>query len=162
MATAWNYERRHLTCGKLVIGVWLLAKGKPGFEASIEAVRSRVRLPPEDALFAARRLEEEGLIAFEARAVTSNAKGIARAEERMERARGNARDFEDARQTLARGGLPLEMLKVTVMASGGSLSCGAPRWDAAGEYRLALAGDELSLERKNSDGAFEQAPPEPE
>jgi hypothetical protein len=155
MATSWNYERRHLTCGKFVVGVWLIAKGKAGFDTSIEAVRNRVRLPPEDALFAARRLDEEGLLAFEpGGTVTSNGKGIARAEELIEAGRAKALDFDDAKQTLARGGLPLEMLKLAAMACGGSLPCGA---DAA--HRLALAGDELALERRTPDGGYEPEPP---
>jgi hypothetical protein len=162
MATSWNYERRQLTCGKLVIGVWLVAKGKPGFATSIEAVRNRMRLPPEDALFAARRLDEEGLIAFDpGGTVTSNAKGIAHAAGLVDGACSKARQLEDARLCLTAGGLPLAMLEVAVMARGGSIECEAPPWDAGGAYRLALAGEGLGLQRRTPGADWEPAPASP-
>src|SRR5687768_7826051 len=96
MSASWNFERRKITCARFIVGVSLLSKGKAGFETNLEAVRSRVRLPPEDALFAARRLDEEGLITFDAGgAVSSNAKGQGRAEEILQAARAKTGAIED-------------------------------------------------------------------
>lgn len=151
MATAWNYERRQLTCAKFVIGVWLIAKGKAGVETSLEAVRNRVRLPPEDALFAARRLDEEQLVAFDPGGdVRAVAKGIARAEELLEKARSKTREIDDVTSTLSGGGVPLAILELAVIANGGSLPCGATT-DGATSHRLVLIGNALVLEPAERD-----------
>ena len=80
MTVGWNFERRRDTCTQFLIGVHVFAKGLAERGTSLEAVRTRMRLSPEEALFAARRLSEEKLITFEAAgAVRSNARGIERA-----------------------------------------------------------------------------------
>ena len=162
MTTSWNFERRKVTCAKFLVGVSLLSKGKAGFVTTLEGVRSRVRLPPEDALFAARRLDEEGLITFDAGgAVTANAKGLDRAEEVLRSARSQAQASDDVTRTLRAGGIPLELLKLSVLANGGTLECGAPAAEAERPYRLSLSEDELTIERGNADGSYEPAPPFP-
>ena len=156
MTVAWNFERRRVTCAKFIVGVSLLSKGKPSFATTLEAVRARVRLPPEDALFAARRLHDEGSIEFDAGgAVRSTAKGLARADELLGAAKSKTSDFQDVTRTLASGGIPLDMLRLAILANGGALECGAPESDAARLYRLAMVGDEIAVERANAEGMYE-------
>ncbi len=154
--SAWNFERRRVVCGKFVVGVSLVTKGKANVETSLEAVRNRMRLPPEDALFAARRLDEEQLIAFNpGGAVTSTRAGIDRAEEIVRVATSRFGDFEDVTRCLRAGGVELAMLKIALVANGGALACGGPADELSVEHRLALVGDEVAIERKTSEGAFE-------
>jgi hypothetical protein len=56
MTAGWNFERRRDTCAAFVIGVFEIVNGRPDRDTSLEAVRNRMRLSPEEALFAARRL----------------------------------------------------------------------------------------------------------
>ena len=99
MTVGWNFERRRDTCTVFLIGVSVLTEGLAERDTSLEAVRARMRLSPEEALFAARRLSEENLIAL-AGAVRSNARGIARAHELMGAVRSKAQRFEDVTRTL--------------------------------------------------------------
>lgn len=159
MTAGWNFERRRDTCARFLLGVWVLAKGLPGRDTSLEAVRSRMRLAPEEALFAARRLHEEKLLAFEAGgAVRSSASGIERAEALMHGVRGRANNFDEVARVLRAGGTPLEVFASVIRADGGALACGAPDTDAAAQYRLTLVGDVVTLERGRPDGSFEPAP----
>src|SRR5450631_2507436 len=106
MSSSWNFERRRTVCGAFVVGVSLIAKGKANFATSLEAVRNRMRLPPEDALFAARRLHEEQLIVFdEGGAVRSNEKGIQHAEDLVRSATSKTLSFGELARTLQSGGL---------------------------------------------------------
>ena len=159
MSAGWNFERRRDTCARFLLGVWVLAKGLPGRDTSLEAVRSRMRLAPEEALFAARRLHEEKLLAFEAGgAVHSNAPGIERAEALLQGVRGRALRFDEVARVLRAGGTPLEVFAAVIRADGGALACGAPDTDATAAYRLTLVGDVVTLERGCPDGSFAPAP----
>ena len=156
MTAGWNFERRRDTCSAFVIGVFVLAKGLADRDTSIEAVRNRMRLSPEEALFAARRLHEEALLTFEAAgAVRSTARGIARAAALMGAARSKVQRFDEAARTLCAGGVSLAVLAAVIRTDGGSLACGAPDDDAAATYRLALVDDVVTLECRRADGAFE-------
>jgi hypothetical protein len=157
VTAGWNFERRRDTCTQFLIGVSVLTRGLADRATSLEAVRSRMRLSPEEALFAARRLSEEKLIAFEpAGAVRSKAHGLARTEELTGAVRSRAQRFEDLARTLRTGGPPLALLAAVIRADGAPLACGGPDPDAT--YRLALIADVVTLECRNADGAFEAVP----
>lgn len=154
MTTGWNFERRRDTCTRFLIGVWALAQATPGRDTSLEAVRSRMRLDPEEALFAARRLGADELIAFtRGGAVVSNARGIARASELIDAVRASAARFDDVTRALRAGGTPLAVWAAVIRADGGTLACGAP--DDGPVHRLALIDDLVTLQRQRADGAFE-------
>lgn len=158
MSAGWNFERRRDTCSAFVIGVFVLAKGLADRDTSLEAVRNRMRLSPEEALFAARRLNEEKLLAFDAGgAVRSNARGIERAAALMGAVRSKLQRFDEVARTLRAGGSSLAVLAAVLRTDGESLACGAPDADADATYRLALVDDEVTLERRRADGAFEVA-----
>ena len=157
MTTSWNFERRRDTCARFLIGVSVLAKGLAERDTTLEAVRNRMRLSPEEALFAARRLHEEKLIRFEAGgSVRSHAAGIERAATLAAAVRARVQRPDDAAAMLRAGGTPVGVLAAVIRADGGTLACGAPDADPA--YRLALAGDVVTLERRRADGAYEAAP----
>jgi hypothetical protein len=160
MTQGWNFERRRDTCTQFLIGVFVLVKGLADRDTSLEAVRTRMRLSPEEARFAARRLSEEKLIAFEAAgAVRSNTRGIERAQELMSAVRSKAQRFDDVARTLRAGGPPVAVIAAVIRADGEPLTCGAPDSEADATYRLALVGDVVTLERQGADGSFEPAPP---
>lgn len=155
MTAGWNFERRRDACARLLIGVWMLAKGLPDRDTSLEAVRSRTRLTPEEALFAARRSSEEHLITFEeGGAIRSNARGIERARTLIDGVRAKVERFDDVVKTLDSPGA-VAVLACVVRAEGGTLACGAPSSDPDGTYRLALVGDAVTTERRRADGTFE-------
>jgi hypothetical protein len=157
----WNFERRRDTCTQFLIGVSILTKGLAERDTSLEAVRTRMRLSPEEALFAARRLSEENLIAFDpAGAVRSSARGIERTHELMAAVRSKAQRFDDVARTLRAGGPPLNVLAAVIRADGAPLACGGPDPDAT--YRLALVGDVVTLESQCADGSFAALPNEPD
>jgi hypothetical protein len=161
VTAGWNFERRRDTCTQFLIGVSVLTKGLAERETSLEAVRTRMRLSPEEALFAARRLAEEKFVAFDpAGGVRSNAQGLARTEELMGAVRARARRFEDVARTLRTGGPPLAVLvavlAAVIRADGAPLACRGPDPDAT--YRLALIGDVVTLECQRADGAFDALP----
>jgi hypothetical protein len=159
MTLGWNFERRRDTCTAFVIGTFLLAKGLAERDTSLEAVRNRMRLSPEEALFAARRLHEEKLLTFEAAgAVRSNARGIERAQTLMAAARSKMQRFDEVERTLRAGGITLAVLAAVIRSDGEPLACGAPDSDADVRYRLALVDDVVTLERRRGDEAFEAAP----
>jgi hypothetical protein len=154
VTVGWNFERRRDTCTQFLIGVSVLTRGLAERDTSLEAVRSRMRLSPEEALFAARRLSEEKLIAFDpAGAVRSNAHGLERTEELTGAVRTRAQRFEDVARTLGTGGPPLAVLAAVIRADGAPLACRGP--DPAATYRLALIADVVTLERQNAEGAFD-------
>ncbi len=156
-AVGWNFERRRDTCARFLIGVSLLAKGSADQDTSLEAVRSRMRLSPEEALFAARRLNEEALLVFDkGGAIRSNAQGIERAEARMRDVRSKAQRFDEVERTLQVGGTALAVFAAVIRADGGALACGAPDSDPDATYRLSLLDDVVTLERRRDDGAFER------
>lgn len=156
MTAGWNFERRRDTCTRFLIGVSLLAKGLADRATSLEAVRARMRLSPEEALFAARRLDEEKLLAFDpAGAVRSNARGIERAEALLGAVRSKAQRFDEVTRVLRAGGPPLALLAAVIRADGEALACGAPDSDPDGTYRLVVIEDEVTVERRRADGAFE-------
>ena len=157
MTAGWNFERRRDTCAQFLIGVSVLTKGLADRDTNLEAVRARMRLSPEEALFAARRLSEEKLIAFVAAgAVRSNVRGIERACELMDGVRTKAQRSDEVARTLRTGGTPLDVLAAVIRADGAPLACGGPDPDAT--YRLALVDDVVTLECLRADGAFEAAP----
>jgi hypothetical protein len=159
MTAGWNFERRRDTCAAFVIGAFVLAKGLPEKDTSLEAVRNRMRLSPEEALFAARRLHEEKLLTFEAAgAVRSNARGIERAEALMGAVRAKMQRFDEVTRTLRAGGTPLAVLAAALRSHGAPVACGAPDDDAGGTYQLSLVDDVVTLERRSDDGAFEAVP----
>jgi hypothetical protein len=159
MTAGWNFERRRDTCASFLLGVSLVTKGLAGRDTSLEAVRHPMRLAPEEALFAARRLSEEELIAFEpGGAVRSTAQGIARAQALASGARAKAQRFADVAAALRAGGSATALFVAVIRAGGGALACGSPDADPDGAYRLALVGEVLTLERRGADGAFAAAP----
>lgn len=156
MANAWNFERRTVVRARFLVGVWLVAKGAVNVATSLEAVRNRMRLPPEDALFAARMLDSEQLIGFEpGGAVKSTAGGITRVIELLASAKEQARRVDDATRVVRTGGIPLEMLKLALLVEAGSLACESPERDLQTDYRLVLVGDKVTIERKGANGEFE-------
>ena len=159
MTVGWNFERRRDTCAAFLIGVFVLAKGLADRDTSLEAVRNRMRLSPEEALFAARRLNEEKWLGFEAAgAVRSNARGIERAEALMGAVRSKVQRFDEVARTLRAGGIPLAMISAVIRVDGESLACGAPDSDADATYRLTLVDDVVTLECRRAEGGFEAAP----
>jgi hypothetical protein len=157
MTVGWNFERRRDTCAAFVIGVHVLAKGLAERDTSLEAVRSRMRLSPEEALFAARRLDEEKMLAFQpAGAVRSNARGIERAASLMDALRARVQRGGEVSRLLDAGGIPLAILAAVLRADGDALPCGAPPdADAGATHRVALVDDVVTLERQRADGTFE-------
>ena len=115
-----------------------------------------MRLSPEEALFAARRLDEEKLLTFApAGAVRSNARGIERAAALLDAVRSKAQRYDDVIRVLRAGGPPLAVLAAVIRAEGEALACGAPDSDPDGTYRLVVVEDDVNLERRREDGAFE-------
>jgi hypothetical protein len=156
MTAGWNFERRRDTCARFLIGVSMLAKAHAERDTSLEAVRNRMRLSPEEALFAARRLNEEEFIVFAVGgAVRSKARGVERAEAVTRAVIAKAQRHDDVLRTLRAGGTELAVVAAVLRAAGAPLACGAPDDDAARSYRLALVGDAVTLERQRDDGAFE-------
>ena len=161
MTVGWNFERRRDTCAAFVIGVHVLVKGLAERDTSLEAVRNRMRLSPEEALFAARRLDEEKLLTFQpAGAVRSNARTIERAESLVSALRSKVLREGEAARTLRAGGIPLAILGAVIRAEGDAIACGAPdgEEDAGAIYRLGLVDDVVTLERQRADGTFESMP----
>jgi hypothetical protein len=159
MTAGWNFERRRDTCARFLIGVALLAKGRAAQDTSLEAVRHAMRLSPEEALFAARRLSEEEWITFEpGGAVRSNARGIERSAEMLRDVGARAQRFDDVAAALRVGGAAVTMFAAAIRATGGALACGSPDADADGAYRLVLVSDVVTLERRGDDGSFAAAP----
>jgi hypothetical protein len=159
MTVGWNFERRRDTCARFLVGVWALAAGVAGRATSLEAVRSRMRLDPEEALFAARRLHDDELIAFaKGGGVTSTARGVERAAELMAAVRAKAARSDEVARALRAGGTGLAVWAAVIRADGGALACGAPDDDADGAYRLTVVGDVVTLERRGADGAYGAAP----
>jgi len=146
MSVGWNFEKRRDTCTRFLIGVSLLAKGVADRETNLEKVRSQMRLSPEEALFAARRLDEEKLLTFDAGgAVRSNARGIERAQTLMGGVRSKAQRFDDVERTLRAGGTPLEVIAAVIRADGAPLVCGSPDSEPDASYRLELVDDVVTL-----------------
>ena len=159
MAQGWNFERRRDTCTQFLIGVFLLTKGLPERDTSLEAVRTRMRLSPEEALFAARRLSEEKLIAFQpAGSVRSSSRGNERADELMRGVRSKVQRFDDVTRTLRAGGPPLAVLAAVLRADGEPLACGSPYDAPDATYRLTLVEDVVTLECQQQGGSFEPVP----
>ena len=157
VTAGWNFERRRDTCTQFLIGVSILTKGLAERDTSLEAVRTRMRLSPEEALFAARRLSEESLIAFDpVGGVRSNTRGIERAHELCGVARSKAQRSEEVARTLGAVGPPLAVLAAVIRADGAPLTCGGPDPDAT--YRLALVDDVVTLECRCPDGSFTKVP----
>lgn len=157
MTVGWNFERRRDTCTQFLIGVSVLTKALADRDTNLEAVRARMRLSPEEALFAARRLAEEKLIAFApGGAVRSNALGIERAQSLMAAVRAKVQRSDEVVGALRAGGPPLAVLAAVIRADGVPLACAGPDLDAT--YRLALVDDVVVLERCRVDGSFEAAP----
>lgn len=159
MTAGWNFERRRDTSARFLIGVSMLAKGLPARETSLEKVRSVMRLSPEEALFAARRLDEEELLSFDpAGGVRSCAKGIERAEALMSAVRSRMQRYGEVVRTLGAGGTPVTVIAAVIRADGAPLACGAPDTDPHATYRLALDDDDVTLERQRADGSFDPMP----
>ncbi len=146
MTTGWNFERRRDTCAQFLIGVSLLTKGLADRDTNLEAVRSRTRLSPEDALFAARRLADEHMISFQpGGAVRSNAEGIRRADVTRDLVRAEARE-PSVQNVIATGGPALALLTTVVREEpGGVILCRT--------HRLSISGESLVLEPSESTGA---------
>ena len=159
MTAGWNFERRRDTCARFLLGVALVAKGRAAHDTSLEAVRHAMRLSPEEALFAARRLHDDECITFEpGGAVRSNARGLERAAGLVRDVGARAQRFDDVAAALRAGGAALTMFAAVLRAEGGALACGSPADDADGAYRLALVRDVVTLERRGTDGAFAAVP----
>ena len=157
MTVGWNFERRRDTCTQFLIGVSVLTKAFADRDTNLEAVRARMRLSPEEALFAARRLAEDKLVGFaEGGSVRSNALGIERAHALMAAVRAKVERSDEVVRTLRAGGPPLAVVAAVIRADGAPLACGGPELDAI--YRLTLVDDVVTLERRKADGSFEAAP----
>jgi len=135
----------------------MLAEGRAERSTNLEAVRARVRLSPEEALFAARRLHEEEFIVFErGGSVRSNARGIERAVGLMEAVRAKAARYHELTRTLDAGGTPVNVIAAVLRADGGALRCGSPDDNSDGVYRLVLnAEDVVVMERQRADGTYD-------
>ncbi len=153
MTVGWNFERRRDTCSRFLIGVSFLTEGIAERDTSLEAVRSRMRLSPEEALFAARRLLDENLIGFEAGGAVRST-GPVRASALMASVRTKMGRYDDMARVLAAGGTPVAVLAAVIRFDGGALACGAPDAAEDGTHRLVLVGDEVALERRLADGTF--------
>ena len=116
-----------------------------------------MRLSPEEALFAARRLHEEEVIVFErGGSVRSNARGIERAAGLMEAIRAKAGRHHEITRVLDAGGTPVGVIAAVIRADGGALRCGAPDDNSDGVYRLVLnAEDTVVMERQRADGTYD-------
>ena len=158
MTAGWNFERRRDATTRFLIGVSLLVNALPDRETSLEAVRSRMRLSPEEALFAARRLHDEHLLVFGGGPVRSTARGIERAAEWMDAVRAKAQRFDVAAEMVRAGGAPLALLAAVIRAGGGELACGAPDTDPDASYRLAIVEGDVVVERRREGGGFEVVP----
>lgn len=159
MTAGWNFERRRDTSARFLIGVFMLTKRLPARDTSLEKVRSVMRLSPEEALFAARRLDEEKLISFDpVGGVRSCEEGIERAEALMSAVRSRAQRFDDVVRTLGTGGTPVAVIAAVIRADGAPLACAAPDAEPDTTYRLALVDDVVILERRRADGSFEPMP----
>lgn len=158
MTAGWNFERRREATTRFLIGVSVLVNALPDRDTNLEAVRSRMRLSPEEALFAARRLHDEHLLVFGGGPVRSTARGIERAAEWMDAVRAKAQRFDAASQMLRAGGAPLALLAAVIRADGGALACDAPETDRGASYRLAIVEGDVIVERRRADGAFEAVP----
>jgi hypothetical protein len=159
MTAGWNFERRRDTCARFILGVSVLTKGLADRDTSLEAVRSRMRLSPEEALFAARRLHDEHLLVFGGGPVKSTAAGIARAASVKEGVRAKVRRFDEVVKLLRAAGTPLAVVAGVIGADGEALVCGAPDDEAEGEYRLVVIDEVVTLERRTADGTFETVQP---
>lgn len=160
MTIGWNFERRRDTATRFLMGVSQLTKDTKDKDTNLEAVRNRMRLSPEEALFAARKLADEHLITFdEGGAVRSSAAGIDRARALMDGVRAKAQRFDDLARTLREGGPPVAVLAAVIRADGGALACGSPSEEPDVAHRLALDGDAVIVERQGPDGAFSALPP---
>ena len=158
--TGWNFERRRDTSAAFAIGVFVLTKGLPDKGTSLEGVRSRMKLSAEEGLFAARKLDEEGKIAFNPKgAVRSNARGIAHAETLMSGVRAKVSSFAEVERALAAGGYALAILTEAIRAQGDPVPCGGPA-DSEAPHRLALNGDAVVLEHQGADGTFAPVTPD--
>jgi hypothetical protein len=143
----WNFERRRDTCTRFLLGTAQLAFGLADKPTNLEAVRNRVRLTPEEALFAARRLNDEQLIVFEAGgAVKSTASGIAKAAALTATLRGQLSSHAHVLRLLQTGGTPLLVVATLIRIDGAPLACGAPDSDLETVHQLALIDDEVRLE----------------
>ena len=161
MTVGWNFERRRDTCNAFVIGVFVLTEGLPDRATSLEAVRNRMRLSPEEALFAARKLDEEQRLSFDpAGAVRSNARGIGHARTLMEAIRSKLQTFDEVTRSLRAVGSALAVLSAAIRAHGETFACAGPPSASDVTYRLALtvAAEAVVLERTRGDGSFEAVP----
>ena len=137
MTVGWNFERRRDTCSRFLIGVSVLTDGVADRDTSLEAIRSRMRLSPEEALFAARRLLDENLIGFEpGGAVRSTGAGVLRALALMASVRTKMERYDEMARIVADGGTPLAVVAAVIRADGGALACGAPDSAEDGIHRL--------------------------
>jgi hypothetical protein len=144
----WNFERRRDTCARFLMGTAHIALGGADKLTNLEAVRNRVRLTPEEALFAARRLHEEQLIVFEpGGAVRSTASGIAKSAKLTSALRAQLSNHAHVLRVLRDGGTPLLVVASLLRIEGAPLHCGAPEGDPEVAYQLALTGDEVCLEK---------------
>ncbi len=148
MSAGWNFERRRDTCAQFLVGVSRVTGGVAERATNLEAVRSRTRQSPEEALFAARRLAEESLLHFEpGGSIRSTAAGIARAAATVDAVLTKARRVADVRKLLAAGGPPLALLVSVLRELEGELACEPSDDELGGTYRLVCAADEVSLQR---------------
>lgn len=155
MTAGWNFERRRDTCARFLIGVADVVSHLADKDTSLERVRHRMRLSPEEALFAARKLDEEHLIGFDpVGPVRSTARGIERAATLMQAVRDKVGRHAEVEPLLRAGGTPLAVVAAVIRANGEPLPCGGPETDPDARYRLALVGEEVVLEREAEDGTF--------
>ncbi len=155
MTVGWNFERRRDTCARFLIGVADVVSHLADKDTNLERVRNRMRLSPEEALFAARKLDEEHLIGFDPGGpVRSKARGIERAATLAQAVRDKVRSHEEVARLLRDGGTPLAVVAAVIRADGGALPCGAPEADPAATYRLALVDEEVVLQRESEGGTF--------
>jgi hypothetical protein len=155
MTIAWNFERRRDTCTCFLLGVSNVVSGLADKSTTLEAVRNRMRLSPEEALFAARHLATEHMILFDPGGkLQSTARGIERAAVLADAVRTRLLRAGEGTRMIQAGGTPLLAVAAVIRFDGGSLACSAPDENDNARHRLTLVGDQVTLERAREDGSF--------
>jgi hypothetical protein len=155
MSLGWNFERRRDTCTRFLLGVSILTRGVADAATNLEAVRHRMGLSPEEALFAARQLGSEQAFTFEpGGSIRSNARGLEKARTLAANIGQKLLRHEEAVRILAAGGTPLLAVAAVLRHEGGTLQCGSPEAEPDAQYRLNLVGTEVQMERMRPDGTF--------
>jgi hypothetical protein len=163
MTVGWNFERRRDTCTRFILGVSVLTEHTADKPTNLEAVRNRMGLSPEEALFAARQLASKNLITFDpVGSIRSSARGIEHAATLADALRASLGQHSDVVLALADGGARLAVIAALVRFDGGATACPAPEEEPSAAYRLTFAPGAAKkeavglvvVERQREDGTF--------